>query len=153
MNRLGVLFLACLFISYLGLGLCTERPVWARTAFSSQHYMEDLREAGKRLDLSSSYQPTLRIDPPSLSPEKRLGDCDFYEDFLKLIGIERANAVEAKIRGLSLEEANQFIHRYGERLKEQNRWSRETANKLDFFQSHISDPINAETHCHVQSKP
>jgi len=153
MNRLGVFvclgFVCGLFSSYLGL----ENSLFAKSISTSEHLMDDLRSGGKRLELSSSYQPHLRIDTPLLSQPIRLGNCDFYPEFLKLLGVERANAVEVKIRRMNIDEANNFIRRYGERLRDQNKWTVEIGEKLDFFATQISEPKATQAHCHLESQP
>ncbi len=160
MNRSGAGLYLIVFFS-LVISLFAQHALQAKPISSdaksqnASRLKVDLRVIGKRLELSASYQPSMRIESPlpapTLTRETRLGDCDFYEEFLQILAVERSNAVEAKIRGLSLEEGSQFIASYSERLRYQEKWTIEIGNKLDLFHSRISHSDSAKSHCEMES--
>ncbi len=98
-----------------------------------------LRQTGQHLELSASYHSDLRIDSLPEKTESSFGDCGFYEDFIRLLDIEKSTAVEGKIRKLSLEEASRFIYLYGQKLKSQNKWTDSLGEKMNDYRRAISE--------------
>ncbi len=133
----------CLFAS---LFLCL--PLLANQGMqTSGDFKNKLRQSGRHLELSASYKSELRIDSLSPELEPRFGDCSFYQDFIRLIDVDKSTAVEAKIRKLDLDEASRFIYLYSERLKSQSRWTESLGEKIDGFQNALG-----ALNCQVRSE-